>query len=64
MKHFDFNDFPLFYFFSDKSVTNMCPPKSDETKLDTIHSGAEIEVKPAENCLTHGLQVIKYQSFH
>lgn len=36
----------------------MCPPKTDETKLDTIHSGAEIEVKPPENCLTHGLQVI------
>lgn len=39
----------------------MCPPKTDETKLDTIHSGAEIEVKPPENCLTHGLQVSTFK---
>lgn len=35
----------------------MCPPKTDETQLETIHTNTEIEVKPPENCLTHVLQV-------
>lgn len=41
----------------DGPVTNMCPPRTDATKTEAIHTGAEIEVKPPENCLTHALQV-------
>lgn len=50
--------FFFFKHFLDGPVTDMCPPKTDETNTENIHAGAEIEVKPPENCLTHALQVI------
>lgn len=49
----------LFTSFPDGPVTNMCPPRTDQTKVDAIRTETtEIEVKPPETCLTHSLQVI------
>lgn len=54
--------FLLFSFstrIADGPVTNMCPPRTDQTKVDTTRTdGTEIEVKPPESCLTYQLQVI------
>lgn len=51
--------FVRFNFISDGPVSNMCPPRTDQTKVDTTRTdGTEIEVKPPESCLTYQLQVI------
>lgn len=47
-----------FILITDGPVTKMCPPRTDQTKVDAIRSETtEIEVKPPETCLTHPLQV-------
>lgn len=44
--------------FSDGPVSSMCPPRTDQTKVDTTRTDdTEIEVKPPETCLTYQLQV-------
>ncbi|XP_055306897.1 protein eva-1 [Sitodiplosis mosellana] len=41
----------------DGPVSNMCPPRTDQTKVDTTRTDdTEIEVKPPETCLTYQLQ--------
>ncbi|KAG4077616.1 hypothetical protein HA402_008876, partial [Bradysia odoriphaga] len=38
------------------TAVSICPPSTDDTILEAIHAGAEIEVKPPENCLPNALQ--------
>ncbi|XP_031626186.1 uncharacterized protein LOC116342639 [Contarinia nasturtii] len=41
----------------DGPVSSMCPPRTDQTKVDTTRTeDTEIEVKPPESCLTYQLQ--------
>lgn len=50
--------FLSFLTFADGPVSSMCPPRTDQTKVDTTRTDdTEIEVKPPETCLTYQLQV-------
>ncbi|KAJ6634803.1 Protein eva-1 like C [Pseudolycoriella hygida] len=44
------------------TAVSICPPSTDDTILEAIHTGAEIEVKPPENCLPNALQYLLIQN--